>query len=66
MALFYYKYNNYNNRRLKREDTLQGYSNYLVYTEVNPNFNPGDGVSTEITVARYQHAFESEADHVIY
>lgn len=66
MALFYYKYNNYNNRRLKREDTLQGYSNYLVYTEVNPNFNPGDGVSTQITVGRDHNAYASEADYVIY
>lgn len=66
MALFYYKYNNYNNRRLKREDTLQGYSNYLVYTEVSPNFNPGDGVSTQITVGRDQNAYASEADYVIY
>ena len=66
MALFYYKYNNYNNRRLKREDTLQGYSDYLVYTEVNPNFNPGDGVSTQITVGRDQNAYVSNADYVIY
>ena len=66
MALFYYKYNNYNNRRLKRENTLSGYNSYLVYTEVNPNFNPGDGVSTEITVGRDQNAFASEADYVIY
>lgn len=66
MALFYYKYNNYNNRRLKRENTLSGYNSYLVYTEVNPNFNPGDGISTEITVGRDQNAFASEADYVIY
>ena len=66
MALFYYKYNNYNNRRLKRENTLSGYNSYLVYTEVNPNFNPGDGVNTEITVGRDQNAFASEADYVIY
>lgn len=66
MALFYYKYNNYNNRRLKRENTLQGYSNYLVYSEVNPNFNPGDGVSTQITVGRDQNAYVSNADYVIY
>ena len=66
MALFYYKYNNYNNRRLKRKDTLQDYSDYLVYTEVNPNFNPGDGVSTQITVGRDQNAYVSNADYVIY
>lgn len=66
MALFYYKYNNYNNRRLKREDTLEGYESYLVYTELNPNFNPGDGVNTQITVGRDQNAFASDADYVIY
>ena len=66
MALFYYKYNNYNNRRLKREDTLEGYESYLVYTEVNPNFNPGDGVNTQITVGRDQNVFASDADYVIY
>ena len=66
MALFYYKYNNYNNRRLKRENTLSDYNSYLVYTEVNPNFNPGDGVNTEITVGRDQNVFASEADYVIY
>ena len=52
MALFYYKYNNYNNRRLKKEETLQGYAPYLVYSEVQPNFNIGDGVTTQICGGR--------------
>lgn len=66
MALFYYKYNNYNNRRLKREENLENYAPYLVYSEVNPNFNPGDGVSTQITVGRDQNSYLSNADYVIY
>ena len=66
MALFYYKYNNYNNRRLKREENLEGYASYLVYTEVNPNFKPGNGVSTQITVGRDQNSYLSDADYVIY
>ena len=66
MALFYYKYNNYNNRRLKKEETLQGYAPYLVYSEVQPNFNIGDGVTTQICGGREGNPYYSDADYVIY
>lgn len=66
MALFYYKYNNYYNRRLKREDTLSDYSSYLVYNEINCNFNPNDGITTQITVGRAENKFNCDVDYVIY
>lgn len=66
MALFYYKYNNYNNRRLKKEETLAAYSPYLVYSELQTNFNKADGVTTQVTVGRDGNAYASNADYVIY
>lgn len=66
MALFYYKYNNYNNRRLKKEETLTAYSPYLVYSELQTNFNKADGVTTQVTVGRDGNAYASNADYVIY
>lgn len=66
-TLYLYSYNNYYNRRLKKEDTLEGYGN-PIYTETgdNLNFNPNDGVNTEFTAGRYGNPYNGKADYAIY
>lgn len=46
MELYCLHYNNYYNRIIKKEDTVNGYLPYLLYKAENINFNPNDGVST--------------------
>ena len=49
MNLYFLNYNNYYNRIVKKEDTLEGYLQYLVGEPVQHviNWNPGDGVDTQ-------------------
>lgn len=48
MTLYILNYNNYYNRILKKEDTLEDYiKNRLVYSLLSTNFNPNDNVYTE-------------------
>lgn len=65
-TLYYYKYNNYYNRRYKKENSLTNYAPYLVYTETSINFNLGDGVNTQIVGGRDGNAYFSNADYIIY
>lgn len=66
-TLYLYSYNNYYNRRLKKEDTLDGYGTPL-YTETgdNLNFNENDSVNTEFTAGRYGNPYNGKADYAIY
>lgn len=43
--IYIYNYNNYFNRRVKKEATLAGYGT-PIYSLTNTNFNPSDGVIT--------------------
>ena len=49
MNLYFLNYNNYYNRIVKKEDTLEGYLQYLVGEPVQGviNWNPGNGVDTQ-------------------
>lgn len=53
MTLYILKYNNYYNRLVKSETTLDEYVSYLIYPETDigviqaVNFNPNDGVNTQ-------------------
>lgn len=46
MTLYILNYNNYYNRRLKRENTLEAYLEFEHYSLASVNFNPNDGVDT--------------------
>ena len=46
MTLYILEYNNYYNRILKREETLEDYQEYVLYTLDKVNFVPNDGVNT--------------------
>lgn len=50
MQLLYLKYNNYNNRIIKRESTLEDYAKYALGNPMFADWNPNDGVTTTITV----------------
>ena len=66
-TLYYYTYNNYYNRRLKKEDTLEAYGTPIfIETSTNLNFNPNDGVNTEDTAGRYSNPYNGKADYAIY
>lgn len=66
-SLYYYNYNNYYNRRLKKEDTLEAYGT-PIYIETSDylNFNPADGVNTKITAGRFNNSYQGNADYVVY
>lgn len=67
-TIYYYKFNNYYNRKLKQFSSLSEYQSYLVYTETgnNLNFNPGDGVNTTIKAGRAGNPYNVIADYCIY
>lgn len=46
-TLYLLHYNNYYNRIVKREETIEDYAPYVLGTLQNANFKPGDGVTTE-------------------
>lgn len=57
--LYLLKYNNYINRRLKVENTLSGYTNYLISKQTDVNFWQGNGLTTSI-VANYDETQYSD------
>lgn len=57
MNIYLLNYNNYYNRICKKEDTLTDYLNYQVGDTIQGvNFNPNDGVNTELIVNTNQRA----------
>lgn len=46
-TLYLLNYNNYYNRLVKSEETLEGYLDYAVATLSATNFNPNDGISAQ-------------------
>lgn len=66
-TLYLYGYNNYYNRRLKKEDDLSNYGT-PIYIETGDNlaFNPNDGVNTQFIAGRYGNPYNAKADYAIY
>ena len=66
-SIYIFKYNNYNNRRLKRNDTLSGYGTAL-YTETGTslNFNPNDGVSARFTAGKAGNPYKGGGDYLVF
>ena len=66
-TLFIYHYNNYYNRKLKKEEELQDYGNpIIVETGTFSNFNPNDGVTTKIILGRQNNPYDGSGDYLIY
>lgn len=66
-SIFIYNYNNYYNRKVKKEDALIGYGS-PVYTEssTNLNFNPNNGVTTAFVAGRVSNSYNGRGDYLIY
>ena len=65
-GIYFYKYNNYYNRRFKREETLEAYGTPVYYETQNLNFNPADGVNTVYIAGRQNNPYLGTASYVIY
>lgn len=65
-SIYLLSFNNYYNRILKRFETIQEYADYLAYEPLyNYNFNPGDGIDTEITINTNYLTSTPAADYVV-
>lgn len=65
-GIYFYKYNNYYNRRFKREETLDAYGTPVYYETQNLNFNPADGVNTVYIAGRQNNPYLGACNYVIY
>ena len=65
-TLYFLKYNNYYNRIVKRENSLNDYLQYQVYEPLVCNFNPADGVQTDHILPLAGYIQDTpEADYVV-
>lgn len=65
-GIYFYNYNNYYNRRLKRKETLEAYGTPNYYETQNLNFNPADGVNTVYIAGRQNNPYLGTGNYVIY
>lgn len=67
MTLYFLKYNNYYNRMVKKEDSLEGYLQYAVGSPLTGciNWNPNDGVDTEQVVNSFSWETYESPDYVV-
>lgn len=62
--LYFLKFNNYANRRYKPLNSLTEVNQYTNYTG-SYNFNPGDGVSTQVVVGLKDNPYIYNCDYVV-
>lgn len=67
MTLYFLKYNNYYNRLVKKEDSIEDYLQYVVGSPLVGciNWNPNDGINTEQVVDSYQWTSPENPDYVV-
>lgn len=67
MTLYFLRYNNYYNRMVKKEDSLEGYLGYAVGSPLTGciNWNPNDGVDTEQVVNSFSWETYENPDYVV-
>lgn len=67
MTLYFLRYNNYYNRMVKKEDSLEGYLGYAVGSPLTGciNWNPNDGVDTEQVVNSFTWETFENPDYVV-
>lgn len=64
-SIYIYKYNNYFNRIVKKEDDLSSYGS-PIYSEAQVNFHPNDGVNTTYISGRANKSYNGGGDYLIY
>lgn len=67
MNLYIYNYNNYYNRIVNKEDSLQDYEQYLIYGPLTGvyGFTPGDGVNTTQLIGTNATMYDGSGDYLI-
>lgn len=63
MTLYILEYNNYYNRLVKQEESLEAYQQYIIYELINTNFNPADKVNTQHVIGNGD--YDGSGDYVI-
>ena len=63
MTLYILEYNNYYNRLVKQEESLEAYQQYIIYELLNTNFNPADKVNTQHVIGNGD--YDGKGDYVI-
>ena len=64
-SLYILQYNNYYNRILKVEQSLEDYLQYEVHTLANANFNPNDNVNTTHVFGSNANSYNGTGDYVV-
>lgn len=64
-SIYIYNYNNYYNRQFKREGSLNLYGE-SIHTQTGINFNPNDGVNTQLVVGKAGNEYHGLGDYLIY
>ena len=63
MTLYILNYNNYYNRLVKKEASLEDYQPYVIYELLNTNFNPNDGVDTQHIIGTGE--YDGKGDYIL-
>ena len=66
-SVLVYNYNNYFNRKIKKEDTIAAYG-ASVYSEsgTNINFNSNDGINATYVAGKLNNPYEDDGNYLIY
>lgn len=64
-SIFIYNYNNYYNRLFKREGSLALYGE-PIHIQTGVNFNPNDGVNTQMDIGKAGNPYDGFGDYLIY
>lgn len=66
MTIYILSYNSYFNRIVKKYDSLKEYGNYIIHSESQLNFNPGDGCDTTFVAGRQGNPYDGSGNYLIY
>lgn len=58
-------FNNYYNRQVKKFDTLEQYTPYLLHTQENYNFVPNDNVNTQVVLGNVGNQYTGQGDYLL-
>lgn len=64
-TIYILNYNNYYNRILKKEETLEAYQDYVIYTLPETNFVPNDGVNTQHDIGSNAQMYDGSGDYLL-
>lgn len=65
MTLYILNYNNYYNRILKVENTLEDYAQFINHQIPSGNFNPNDGVNAQHVFGQANNPYDGTGDYLL-